>query len=356
MTTAKRRALLALLLLFCFLLGSCRSSQIDSSALHALKSGEDAPLTSSNSFEHDYLIIPASAGSELIARARTLASALSEQTGIPSLYFDDEDPLMRENTRTLLLGNVQNALSQSHLHTLRRDDYLCIAEENTLILGGKSDAATIAAINRFTDQLLPYADAEILINNDQHFTVRAEYTFSAATLNNFSLEDYRIAYPKNGTLGEKALAYALREQIADHCGFYPDILPDDRIDEQTRVIAIGTCYNIPKPTKACIYANDSCISFLGDSNYALSEAAQIFIHLLFEDTALTVEDIKFTVPPKCFKKMNVITDESVNPEASKMNKLSLLRKGVPEGVPFAVHIKSDFPIVVVGDRGAVYHN
>lgn len=287
--TVKFRFLLALLALLSLLLCSCQVTPLDSSPVHAVQNAEDNIL-SKDASTHDYLLLPANAGSELVARAHALANALSAQTGIPAtLYFDSDDFLMQENARLILLGNVRHALAEAHLHGLRRDDYICVTEENVLILGGKSDAATVAAIDRFSNTLLPYADAEILVNTDQHFAVSAEYALSTVTLNGFSLDDYRIVYPKNGVLLEKEIAYRLRDRMADRCGFYLDVLSDDLVAEEARTIAIGACFDRSSSLDAGIYATDSSISLCGDSAYSLGEAASVLLDRLFGDgTAKTV--------------------------------------------------------------------
>ena len=296
MITVKRRAATSFLLLFCILFCSCQAVT-ENSSLHALQNGEIEPAVAKRVSEHDYLIVPANAGSDLIARARTLASAISERTGIPcSVHFDDETFLTRENARLILIGNVKNALSQNHLHGLRRDDYLCVSDGNALILGGKGDAASIAAIDRFSESLLPYVNAEIFINQDQQFLVRAEYALSAVTLNGFSLGDYRLVYPKNGALSEKALANTLRDQIADRCGFYLDVLSDDLIQEEARVIAIGNCFGNTPPTESAIYADSSVITLYGASSYSLFDAAFVFLNLLFTNVEETTATLSLTVP------------------------------------------------------------
>ncbi len=294
MITVKCCAAISLLLLFCILFCSCQADTKDSS-LHILQNEETEDTEAKSVSEHDYLIMPAQAGSDLIARARALASAISERTGIPcSVYFDDEDILIRENSRLILIGNVQHALSQDRLHDLCRDDYLCASEGNALILGGKSDKATIAAINRFSESLLSYVTAKAFINQDQHFLVRAEYALSAVTLNGFSLEDYRLVYPKSGALSEKALAYTLREQIADRCGFYLDVLSDNLVQEQVRVIAVGNCFGNTPPTESAIYADGSLVTLYGASSYSLFDAAYVFLNRLFANIETTAATLSLT--------------------------------------------------------------
>ncbi len=82
----------------------------------------------------------------------------------------------------------------------------------------------------------------------------------------------------------------------------------------------------------------------------------VLVDLIFEDPENNVADIKFTVPARAFKKMNILTDEAVDPDNIVSNKISLKKQGgVPEGKQFAVHIKSKHPIVVSGKKPAVYH-
>ena len=88
---------------------------------------------------------------------------------------------------------------------------------------------------------------------------------------------------------------------------------------------------------------------------AVREVTDVYVDLIFEDSKYNVYDIKFTLPVRTFKKLNVITDESVNPESSIMNKSSLKRLGIPEGAEFVVHVKAKKPIVVVGKKPAAYY-
>ena len=275
MITAKHRFLALLLILCCLFLSSCKTDMTGLSGLQDLGSERNDEALAETVFEYNCVILPEAASDTLVSRARALADALAERTGLPtSLYFENEEFLVHVRTRLILLGNLDHARSQAHLHELRRDDYLCRLDEGHLILGGKSDAATIAAIDRFTEALLPYVDEEILINSDQQFLVRATYAVTEAILNGYSLQDYRIVYPKNAENGEKGIAYRLREVLADRCGFYPDVVPDHHVTEPTRVIAIGTCFGESIPLEAQIVGTESGIFLFGSSEYTLASAAQ----------------------------------------------------------------------------------
>lgn len=306
MITAKSRTLLALLLLVCLLFCSCSSSPDNLDSLHSLTTPIDNEPVAATS-EYDYVVLPANASDELIARARALTEALSAQTGIPaSLYFDHEQILTRPSTRLLLIGNTSYALSQAHLHDLKRDDYLCRIDEGTLILGGKSHKATIAAMDRFCAEILPYADAELLLNADREFLVHAEYPVTALTLNGHSIGDYEIVYPKDTQNGERSVAHALREAIADRCGLYPAILSERDVTQTTRVITIGACLGIAPSNEAAVTVADSQIALHGSTEYALAAATEaLYEHLLPEgktgeihltlDTPIAVSDALHTV-------------------------------------------------------------
>lgn len=296
MIIAKRRAFLACFLLLCLLLCSCNRDLTGLSPLHSLGNVNDEeerpPI-----FEYDYIILPASAGETLTARAHALCEALSARTGIPATLFFDDEPLPEwENARLILLGNTAHALSYKHLHALRRDDYLCTTDKNALLLGGKSDTATIAAIDRFCAELLPYADATVLVNADQHFRVYATYDVEAISVNGFSLADYRLVYPKKNQNGEHAIALALREAIADRCGFYLDVLPDAFVSEPSRIIAIGACFGEDDVSEPQFLATDSTIMLFGSSEHAMATVAQAFYRHLFPDGTHTSLSVSITEP------------------------------------------------------------
>lgn len=299
MITVKRLISLTLVCLLFLSLFACSSENDD---LHSLLNQGSGEEYSEPAAAYDVVVVPATAGNALITRARTLCADLTARTGIPaSFFFDNETLPKQDNVRFILLGNTSHTLSEKHLDNLRRDDYLCALDEGVLILGGKSDSATLAAIERFSTELLPYADAEILFNADQQFLVSAQYPISAITLNDFSLDDYRIVYPKNNTLGEAQIASALREAIADRCGYYPDILADNKVSEYTRILAIGACFDQESAPEPSVIATNSVITLHGATQYELCASAQALCDYLFPDNAPTEisASLRAPIPVPC---------------------------------------------------------
>lgn len=281
MTIANAKRILSLLCLLCliFALPSCRTDT-DLLPLHSLSNneGEDPgdPIA-----EYYTLVLPADAGEQLAARAKELAVAITEKTSVFSeVVYDNETIPKRENARLILLGYTNHSLSSLHLSALKRDDYVCTLDDTTLILGGKSDEATLAAIERFYREVLPYADAEILINNDRFFTVRETYAIESVTLNGYSLADYTLVYPSGNKKGEKQIAYALRKAIADRCGFYPEIISGKKLENPVRMIAVGDCFDIENADVPSIQANGSLVSLCGGTPYELACTAEAFCNRL----------------------------------------------------------------------------
>ncbi len=296
MISVKRFLWVSLPLLLCLSLSAC-SSQNTPSPLHELVDNGATEEYSAPAATHDYVIVPEASGNVLVERARAFTSALSARTGIPTSFFFDNESLPKDdNARLILLGNTSFALSQKHLHDLRRDDYICAIDENALILGGRSDEATVAAIDRFCTELLPYADDEILINADQQFMVRSEYPVSNVTLGGLSLGDYRIVYPRENTLGEAKIAAVLREILADRCGFYPEVVSDDRISERTRIIAVGACFGEDTWEEPLIACHDTTVTLCGATQYELCASAQAFCEYLLPKDAPENVSVTITAP------------------------------------------------------------
>ncbi len=87
------------------------------------------------------------------------------------------------------------------------------------------------------------------------------------------------------------------------------------------------------------------------------EENTVYADLIFENSDNNVVNIKFTIPKRSMKKLNILTDESIDPDNIVLNRMSLKKRGgVPDGVEFTVHIKTKKPIVVSGKKPAIYYS
>ena len=99
--------------------------------------------------------------------------------------------------------------------------------------------------------------------------------------------------------------------------------------------------------------SDSCDFTIINS---IREEAEIYADLLFENSSNLVLNIKINVPMLSFKKLNLLDGENADPNALYFNRDSLVKKGIPDGKEFAVHFKSNMPVVIIGKKPAAYHS
>ncbi len=321
MTTAKSIRLLALLLCAVCLFSACASSS-PSPDLY------DLGQTPSNSERHQdpfashlYVIIPASAEPALVEKAQALVSGLIQYTEISTdLFYDNQSFVAREDAGYVLLGYTSYPASRQALLSLKRDDYLCCwdPEARTLILGGKKDSATVAAIDRFSQTILPYADKAVLMSNTADFEVRAEYAVPELLLCGHSLGSYNIVYPDNPQKEELTIAHALREALADRCGFYPDLIALSKVTSFERLIILSG--EAPASVPAQISCVGTTITLSASSAYGLGEAAEAFVERVLPSAVAGNHSV--TLP--------ALTKLSVS-----LHELDMFSLPLPQGLPAA---------------------
>ena len=97
--------------------------------------------------------------------------------------------------------------------------------------------------------------------------------------------------------------------------------------------------------------------FVFDVLNATLFGAKISIQLFFEDQSRKVCDIITVIPGSCYKQICIIDETDVDVDAFYFNPCSLVRRGIPEAVPFAVQFISDRPVVISHrDHAASYHS
>ncbi len=81
---------------------------------------------------------------------------------------------------------------------------------------------------------------------------------------------------------------------------------------------------------------------------------EVYATLYFEDRADKISNIKIDLPQFTVRTVDFTTGEYIDGDALYFNRNSLARKGAPVGKTFALHILSDTPIVIWGNKKPVY--
>lgn len=140
-----------------------------------------------------YVVVPQNAGVELVSRAVSLAAALTEKTGVATFLKYDSEPTV-SGTFEILLGYTSRLLSKENLGGLRDRDYICRYDRGCIILGGRTESATLEAIDKFESDILPGASYAAIMSKDAHFEVYAEPGDGEFSLNGHPIYEYTVAY------------------------------------------------------------------------------------------------------------------------------------------------------------------
>ena len=222
--------------------------------------------------EHIYIIIPSGCSGELSLKARELADKMKEQVGLlVSLKYDNELISLPKDSCEVLIGNTNRLASENAEDELKSNDYLCRWDDGALVICGKSDAATIKAVEKFISDILPTSTPYALMHEDAHFELFNEYTIKKITLNGYDLYDYTLVYDSAQKSNERVIAEALRDFINTKSGYLLEVISSDELKSNSgRTLKISTAKSASD--KAVIISEENGVSIVGDDSYSLSMA------------------------------------------------------------------------------------
>ena len=173
MITGKFRCLsfMFVLILCSFVLCGCFDDHSSDDAFDLLSSMKgDGYKNEDNSTKDTFIpkyyrvVIPSDCSPEVASLGRTASDRIEEITGIESgLVYDGEAYAYREDAFEVLIGKTERNSTLAAFDELKRDDYVCRYSEGALVIGGISDAATLTALERFVNEILPSASAQSLM-------------------------------------------------------------------------------------------------------------------------------------------------------------------------------------------------
>ena len=206
----------ALMLKAVLLLGGCSGAADD---LPYVSLGEE-----NNKITEYRVIISREASGEVIDRARSLCTEIGEQTGVQTLlFYDDESLIYKDDTHELAVGYTSRTVSRVLLRGMRKDDYICAVEGGRTVLGGRSDEATLAAIDRFCREILPASSARSLLHEDGGFFFKGSYPVERVTLFGVELSEYSLEVTRSADTDAIDSAYLLRRLITERTGYILDV-------------------------------------------------------------------------------------------------------------------------------------
>ena len=278
-----RAAVCVILALLCAIsVVGCKKRADNSGVLEALGSMKEDDVTDTEAHraaEYYQIIIPSACSGELSLAARRLADGIEENTDTDcGVFYDVEDIPSMAGAVQILLGNTNKATSRLALNDLRVGDYVCRFVNGALVIGGVSDDTTIAALERFMEEILPVATSECLMENDGGFEHIATYELKTVLLRGFDIGDYAVVYDDEEC---REFAEYISRTVARSCGRYLAVTGDgDRVSGKKE---IAVSLDSLSEGVAYIAAENEDIIIGGADTYGVSYATAMFCELLFSN-------------------------------------------------------------------------
>ncbi len=280
MITGKIKAICCLLsIVMClFAFAGCGLSEKDRTALELLQAMKDQAAMQMQEAPEQYLIIvPAECTSELSLLARELSAAIEEKTGVECDYEYDSVAINTNKDRVdILLGNTNRRISSEALKDFKNDDYICKFIDDTIVIGGVSDAATVVAVERFMKEILPNATEYALMADDAGFEYYGKYMLSDVVLCGYDARDYVMVF---SDADAQLMCLSLRSLIAKQSGIYLEVSAGEAAINGQKEIYLDIDSTAPA---ACAKRVGEDIYLLGKDTYSLSVAISSFYNMLLE--------------------------------------------------------------------------
>lgn len=332
------RTIICFLIIFCtvFLLASCgekKKNNIDDIFSELIENTDESSekTEETTSAIHVYVIISRDCSGELSLKAKELAEKIEKKTGLlTSVKYDNELASVPNNSSEVLVGSTNRLASKNAMDILKNDEYLCRWDDEAIVICGRSDAATIVAIDKFISDILPTSSKDSLMARDAGFEFKTEYEVKSVTFNGYDLYDYVLTYEASNKCGEKEIAIAVRDFINSKSGYLLDVISNSDITSKTRrIISISGAKQ-----ENALFSSDNEISLHGKNSYMLSLVAVKFmkdfesaikdnaINLKY-DTKMCIDDVNTSFESAfCFTKENADV-----PFTPVYNLIALLKSG-----------------------------
>ena len=241
-----------LLLLSAGLMTACKKEEIEDNIpettteeLTTPKEEEELPVvrTSISADElSNYEIIYARNSSQEIKNTEivNLFNALREAFGVvlnqrSDLYYEGVASLAKGEYE-ILIGQTNREESEIFLANLKWDDYGYGIVGDKLVIAGKNEDGTLAALRAFIEHINASEDEAVFFDNTNQMLEQKEYPHQSLSINGISVSELSILCNEEELGG---VAQIIRDAIIDACGIAVPIVTDQDVDSLENTILIG---------------------------------------------------------------------------------------------------------------------
>lgn len=231
--------LLSVLALATVFLVSC-SDKDDGSYAEMLEKLQDELDLRERAFEKYLVVIPSVASSDLYDAAEEMMQKIGRNTETEALLiYDSELSYVSEEECVILVGDTSLVESRIFLRGYRSEDFGYKYSDGKVLLGGMSERATLSAIEKFTEDVVNYADRELFMNKDKEYFYRGEYSIDRIELGGAEICEYTVAYDRADGMSFLA-ATELRASIDARAGYYLRLKKISELGSADRAIYVGS--------------------------------------------------------------------------------------------------------------------
>ena len=153
------------------------------------------------------------------------------------LYYEGVESL-KKGQYEILIGNTNRDESATFIANLKWDDYGYGMVGDKLVIAGKNEDGTIAALRAFVEHIKASAseDKSVFFNNTDKLLVKKDYPHQSLAINGISVSELSILCNEEALGG---VAQIIRQAIIDACGVAVPIVTDKEIDILETVIVVG---------------------------------------------------------------------------------------------------------------------
>lgn len=244
-------------------------------------------VTTAQNCDYYDVIVPSDCSGEVYDAADKLCKRIElKPTAKADVYYDYEAEANNKGHTYIYVGVLDNDICRRAYIDFRSDDYRYSFINEVFVVGGVTDKATVAAIERFIADIVDRSSDKLVMSDPEGFLYRADHTDDGGVLlNGFALSQYRIVYPVGDAEG-MLLANELKNNIERQFGYSLSVVSDSDGDPRSRSICIGRTMRadthgyVCSETQGVIMPYATGISIVADNIFGLKLGMAEFAEIL----------------------------------------------------------------------------
>lgn len=233
------------------------------------------------------VVRPEGCSSALASTVATLVDTLHRATGAWFVSTTDSDfsetPV--ESSMEIIIGNCYRADTVRVLKSLKYKDYeVCLTEKN-IVVAAYTDEAAINGAQRLAQMIENNTvkdDRGAVLTWKKDYIYRALiYKLKDITLNNVSVQDFRIVYPAKDTVAQ-SVAENIQTVIGESCGAVPEVVPDSEPKAEHEILVGNTARSTEETASANLQQGQYLMLAKGGNIYFIGSSATLTTTLATE--------------------------------------------------------------------------